>query len=132
MPLGDDLYADQPFCEAVLQGGMSFLFTCKPDSHPWLPETVENSFLERKEVTKWTGKECQNSTYQWINGVPQRDSKDALLVNYLYPHIRNWKRGEVIYTSSWVTNKEIREDTVEELAKYGRARWKIEKEHNNV
>jgi hypothetical protein len=52
--LGDDLYSDHPFCERVLQGGMSFLFTCKADSRRWLTETVENSYVEEKEVRKWT------------------------------------------------------------------------------
>ena len=61
---GDDLYSDQPFCEAVLAQKMSFLFTCKPDSHPWLSETVEQSFLEEHEVKKWTGRHNQISTYR--------------------------------------------------------------------
>ena len=82
--LGDDLYSDQPFCELVVQAGMSFLFTCKPDSHPWLTETVENSCLEEKTVKQWTGRKRQTCVYRWINGVPLRDSPDALPVNYLY------------------------------------------------
>jgi len=31
--LGDDLYCNQPFCEQVLEQGLNFVFTCKPDSH---------------------------------------------------------------------------------------------------
>ncbi|MHB9292777.1 putative ISNCY family transposase ISAtsp9 [Hollandina sp. SP2] len=135
--LGDDLYSNQPFCEKVLEAGMSFLFTCKPDSHPWLTETVENSYLEEKEVKKWRGRVHQTCTYRWINGVPLRDSPDALLVNYLYFQIRNGKTGEVVYKNSWVTDKEINGENGEHLAGCGRtrgprARWKIEKEHNNV
>ena len=130
--LGDDLFSNQPFCEAVLEAGMSFLFTCKPDSHPWLTETVENSFLEEKVVRKWTGSYNQSSTYRWINGVPLRDSKDALMVNYLYLQMRNEKTGDVMYTCSWVTDKEITSENVEHLTQCARARWKIENEHNNV
>jgi hypothetical protein len=130
--LGDDLYADQPFCQMVLQAGMSFLFTCKPDSHPWLNETVENSYLEEKEVTKWTGRRRQVWTYRWINGVPLRDSKDALMVNYLYFQIRDEKTGELVYRNSWVTDKEIGAGNAEHLAACGRARWKTGNEHNNV
>ncbi|MHB9292625.1 putative ISNCY family transposase ISAtsp9 [Hollandina sp. SP2] len=135
--LGDDLYSNQPFCEKVLEAGMSFLFTCKPDSHPWLTETVENSYLEEKEVKKWRGRVHQTCTYRWINGVPLRDSPDALLVNYLYFQIRNGKTGEVVYKNSWVTDKEINGENGEHLTGCGRtrgprARWKIEKEHNNV
>ena len=130
--LGDDLFSNQPFCEAVLHAKMSFIFTCKPDSHPWLSETVENSYLEEKIVRKWAGNYYQSSTYRWINGVPLRDSKDALMVNYLYLQIRNEKTGKVMYTCSWVTDKEITAENVEHLAQCARARWKIENEHNNV
>ena len=130
--LGDDLFSNQPFCEAVLQQNMSFLFTCKPDSHPWLSETVKYSYLKEKIVEKWTGKYKQSSTYRWINGVPLRDSKDALMVNYLYLQIRNEKTGKVMYTGSWVTNKEITAENIEHLVQCARARWKIENEHNNV
>jgi hypothetical protein len=130
--LGDDLYSDQPFCLLVLEQKMSFLFTCKPDSHPWLSETVEHSFPEERVVRKWTGRYHQISTYRWINGVPLRDSGDALMVNYLYVQIRNEETGKVGYTNSWVTDKKITGDTVELLASCGRARWKIENEHNNV
>jgi hypothetical protein len=36
--LGDDLYACQPVCEAVLAQGGHFLFTCKPSSHQTIQE----------------------------------------------------------------------------------------------
>jgi hypothetical protein len=58
--LGDDLYSDQPFCEQVLQAGMSFLFTCKPDSHPWPTETVGNSYKE-KVYTRREGKDFKGN-----------------------------------------------------------------------
>jgi len=130
--LGDDLYSNQPFCEAVLAQKMSFIFTCKPDSHPWLSETVEQSFLEEKSVKKWTGRRHQISTYRWINDVPLRDSADALMVNYLHLQISSEKTGQTSYTNSWVTDKTVTADNVELLASCGRARWKIENEHNNV
>ena len=130
--LGDDLFSCQPFCEEVLKQKMSFIFTCKPDSHPWLSETVEYSYLEDKEVRKWTGRYNQISTYRWINEVPLRDSKDALMVNYFYLQVRNEKTGKVSYTNSWVTDKKITAENVEHLALCARARWKIENEHNNV
>lgn len=34
--LSDDLYSNQPFCELLLQEGLSFILVCKPDSHPKL------------------------------------------------------------------------------------------------
>jgi hypothetical protein len=32
--LGDDLYANYPICKQIQDMGMSFIFTCKEDSHP--------------------------------------------------------------------------------------------------
>jgi hypothetical protein len=130
--LGDDLYSDQPFCLLVLEQKMSFLFTCRPDSHPWLMETVEQSFLEERIVKKWTGRYHQISTYRWINGVPLRDSRDALMVNYLYLQVKNEESGEASYTNSWITDKKITKENIELLASCARGRWKIENEHNNV
>jgi hypothetical protein len=46
--LGDDLYSDYPTCKAILEPGMHFIFTCKEASHPWLTETVQNSYLEER------------------------------------------------------------------------------------
>jgi len=54
------------------------------------------------------------------------------MVNYLYLQIRNEKTGKTSYTNSWVTDKKITSENVELLASCGRARWKIENEHNNV
>jgi len=39
--LGDDLYARQPMCEAVLAAGGGFIFVCKPSSHKTLSEYLE-------------------------------------------------------------------------------------------
>ena len=105
--LGDDLYSSQPFCLQVLEQGMSFIFTCKPASHPWLSETVRNSFLQERIVKKWTGRTRQTSTYRWINGVPLRDSADALQVNYLSLEISSGEGGKASYRNSWVTADQL-------------------------
>jgi hypothetical protein len=36
--LGDDLFSRQPLCQAVLDAGGSFIFVCKPSSHPLIQE----------------------------------------------------------------------------------------------
>jgi hypothetical protein len=131
--LGDDLFSNYPFCTAVLKEKMSFIFTCKPKSHPWLTETVENSILEEKTESKWNGKSHQVSTCRWINGVPIRDeSKKSLPVNYFSLEIKNKESGKTMFYNSWITNKPVDEYNVSMLAECGRTRWKIENEHNNV
>jgi hypothetical protein len=130
--LGDDLYSNYPFCMDVLNHGYSFIFTCKEDSHPWLAETIQNSYLEETSRREWNGRHHLTYTYQWVNGVEIRDNKQTLLVNYLSLSIWNEKQNRRTFYNTWITNKPITSDNVALLASCGRARWKIENEHNNV
>jgi hypothetical protein len=130
--LGDDLYSNYPFCKEVLECGYSFIFTCKDDSHPWLAETVKNSFLEETSKTEWNGRHHLRHTYRWLNSVEIRDNKQTLLVNYLSLSIWNEEQNKQTYYNSWITNKAITKDNAAHLAACGRSRWKIENEHNNV
>jgi hypothetical protein len=126
------LYANQPFCEAVLKEGLHFIFVCKPGSHPWLYEMVENSYTEEKTAERWDGHYHIISTWRWLNGVPLQDTKDALMVNYIYFEMKRRETVEVVYRNSWITDKPVTEENVERMASCGQTRWKIENGHNNV
>ena len=67
--LGDDLFSNYPICKAITEKGMSFIFTCKEDTHPWLTETVKNSYLEEKTTREWNGRHHVVHRYRWLNGV---------------------------------------------------------------
>ncbi|MDR1411379.1 MAG: hypothetical protein LBI91_04150, partial [Spirochaetaceae bacterium] len=54
--LGDDLDANHNTCTAVLDKGLSFLFACKDESHPWIAEQYKRSEPETLTVTEWDGK----------------------------------------------------------------------------
>jgi hypothetical protein len=74
-------------------------------------------------------------TYRWVNGAPiryERNEEDAISVNYFAMSIRNEEKGKRTYYHSWITDKPIEAGTVKHLAARGRARWKIENEHNKV
>jgi hypothetical protein len=120
--LGDDLYSHYPFCKQILDCGLSFIFTCKENTHPWLAETVK--------VRK--GNKCFIHSYRYLNNVPIRDDKETLMVNYMELEIKERDSGEQTYYCSWITNKTIDDSNVEHLVDCARARWKIENEHNNV
>jgi hypothetical protein len=115
-----------------VDNGLSFIFTCKDSSHPWLAETVKNSYLSEKERKEWNGRYHMTYRYRWLNGVDIRDSPETLKVNYVYLEIENGKSGKVTYRNSWVTDKAVSAENAERIAACGRARWKIENEHNNV
>jgi hypothetical protein len=130
--LGDDLYSHYPYCRQILDKGLSFIFTCRQSTHPWLAETVQNSFLTEQTAKSRTGKKHFLHTYRYLNRVPVRDGKETLMVNYLELEIREKESGKQTYYSSWITNKPIDDLNVRQLAECARTRWKIENEHHNV
>jgi hypothetical protein len=133
--LGDDLYSNRPFCEKITGMGWSFIFTCKKESHKWLHETVENSFVREVRDVKWDRRKKKHVVYTWkyINDVPIRyDERAPFLVNYVNFEMKTEGAAKPSYTNSWITNKAVNDMNVAYLSECGRARWKIENEHNNV
>jgi hypothetical protein len=130
--LGDDLFSNYPICKKIKDNGLSFIFTCKETSHPWLSETVKNSYLEEKTRREWNGRHHAVCRYRWLNGVEIRDSRETMPVNYLYFEIENEEKKKITYRNSWITDKVVTEDNAALLVSCARARWKIENEHNNV
>ncbi|MCP4724409.1 MAG: ISNCY family transposase [bacterium] len=133
---GDDLYANQPFCEEVLEEDMNFLFVCKPKSHKWLYEWVGvnekegelHDFLREEKQ----GKKKLTSHYRYTKNVPLKDDDKALLVNWIEVTITD-DMGKQIYHNAFVTNHTIDDETMAiEIVNAGRARWKIENENNNT
>lgn len=134
--LGDDLYAHQPFCRQVLLHGFHFLFTCKPASHATLQQWVEGLAAGRQRHTvkrrvKGKANRWEHHFYRWANGVPLTDSDDALKVNWCELTITD-SEGTVRYRNGFITDWALSADNVAGLVAAGRARWKIENEHNNV
>ncbi len=129
--LGDDLYSRQPMCEAVLAAGSHFIFVCKPDSHPLIQEYITGIKLPTRRVVVKTGGKRFTHRYCWLTGVPLRDGKDALTVNWFEIEIRN-QAGDVTYRNSFITDLPVNQATVEERVACGRTRWKIENETFNT
>jgi len=129
--LGDDIYAKQPVCEAVLAAGAHFLFVCKPDSHKTIAEYLTGVEVPTCSRKIKRGKKFFTCTWRWMAGVPIRDGKDALAVNWLEITIRD-ADGKITYRNSFITDLPVDAQTVEDLAAAGRARWKIENETFNT
>jgi len=129
--LGDDLYGHQPMCADVLAAGGSFIFGCKPSSHKTLIEYLTGIDLDGFSETIGVGSAKRIHRYRWMDGVPLRDGKDALTVNWLEIEISK-PNGKVTYRNSFVTDLPITKQSAAEIAACGRARWKIENETFNV
>ena len=129
--LGDDLYANQPLCEAILASGGHFVFVCKPDSHKTLYEYLTGVEIDSLSKQVKRGKRRATHAWRWMNAIPIRDGDDALRVNWLELTIRDAK-GQITYRNSFVSDLPVNASNVEAMADAGRARWKIENETFNV
>jgi hypothetical protein len=129
--LGDDLYCHQPVCETVLATGHNFVFVCKPSSHKTLYEYLSLSPIQEVTLTQGQGKKQSTLTYRFANTLPLRDSPDALLVNWC-EIIERDASGKTRYHNTFATNLYLSPQTVVRVATWGRARWKVENEGNNV
>lgn len=134
--LGDDLYSHQPMCELATANGFHFLFTCKPDSHPYLYEWLEyfHSLGDLHTYTngQWDGKRHLLYTYRYANGIPLRQAEPSLLVNWCELTIVVPSDGTLVYRNAFISDHEIHSSNVAEVVGAGRARWKVENENNNV
>lgn len=129
--LGDDLSSRQATCEAVRALGGHFLFTAKPSSHKTLYSWLDGAEVPAMETRIKQGARFVTHRYRWLEGLPLRDGKDAVLVNWLEIEIVD-PTGKVTYRNSFVTDLAVSQTTVAELAACGRARWKIENESFNT
>ena len=130
--LGDDLFSCQPIAEAVLQNKADFLFVCKQKSHKTLYDFIKGGTLDELSVTiTHPGRKKLNYRYRWVEGVPIRDGKDALDVNWIAVTVTNAK-GKETYNGAFVTSLTVSKDNVADLVAMARARWKIENESFNV
>lgn len=133
--LGDDLYSKQPFCAQILQLGRHFILVCRPESHKtlyeWINDFQRTGQIGLVEKSRWTGKQRQIFRYRFVNGVPLRNSDDALMVNWCELEICS-ETGKRIYRNAFVTDYALSADNVEAIAAAGRTRWKIENENNNT
>jgi hypothetical protein len=132
MVLGDDLYCHQPLCEAVLSKGWHFILVCKPESHKTLYDYLALQDVASLSKTRWNGRFHEVWRYRYADGLPLRESDDALLVNWCELSVQRQDTGELLYKNSFATDIELSEVNVSDIVRFGRSRWKTENENNNV
>lgn len=135
--LGDDLYANHPLCQLIdTTYQQYFVFVCKPDSHKELYRYLDSAagieVTHSKQKRKWNGRHGEIWTYRFANHVPIRGGDDALRVNWFELIITHEESGAVLFHNSWVSNLPVTRSNVAQLARIGRARWKVENENINV
>ena len=73
----------------------------------------------------------QTTTYNYVNDVPIKGGEEALNTNWCEIIVTD-ENDKKIYHNCFVTDIEITDENVIDIASYGRARWKIENENNNT
>lgn len=132
--LGDDLYCNQPICEAVISGEYHFIFVCKPQSHEELYEWI--NYLGRSGEVKtlttliWNGRRHLSYDYRYVNRVPLRAKLPAMEVNWCELTVTDKSDGKTLYHNAFATCHQISDENVAEIVRAGRARWKVENEFN--
>ena len=130
--LGDDLYCCHPICQLLLDHDTDFIFVCKPSSHKCLQDFLHESLYHS---TGWlrvrnAQRQLREHRYRWQSGVPVRDGADAVQGTWVEMTVRrkaaDGKGWEQTYYNTFFTSLEVTPDNVAEIARAGRARWKIE------
>lgn len=92
--LGDDLYSNYPVCGMIMEKGMHFIFTCKPDSHKRLYGSTDEKCMKGITINKWNGREHLECRYRWYNGAEIREEKPALKANLFSLEVWNGEKGK--------------------------------------
>jgi hypothetical protein len=133
---GDAIYAHEPMVELLAQQRIRFVLGVKPGSQPetfeWVEELEGTGGVTHGRYEEGSGPLSKRRwvEYRYASEVPLKQESD-LRVTFVEAWVRN-HRGEQLYHNSWVTDLEVTAETVREVIRIGRSRWKIENEHFNV
>jgi hypothetical protein len=130
---GDSIYANAPFIRELRAESINFrfLFGIKEgyQGFPLLQFTQLSSKNEtRKSLVKDKTHEYH---YEYANNLILNGQAQDIKVNFLQLIVKELKTGKVT-VFQWITDIEINNNNVVQVAKAGRARWKIENETFNT
>jgi hypothetical protein len=128
----DGLSSNAPHVRDLLKAKCHFLLIAKPTDHAYLFEHVcrrqeKHEFDVLEEVEARTG---IVRSYLWITDVPLNGSNADVKVTFL--HLLETRPDGTHGEWTWVTDRTVHAGNVGQLARAGRARWRIENETFNV
>lgn len=126
--IADGLSSNEPFISILKEHKLSYILVCKEGDHKYLIDWLNAADREDKPTQT---KEIKNGTqtYSYMLDVPLNASKDACRVNVVC--LNETIKGKTTKWI-WVTDLAVTLENVEEIAKGGRSRWKIENETFNT
>lgn len=127
----DGLSSNAPHIELIKSLNMHFILGAKPGDHTYLFNLMEEK-ADTNEVDTWQYTDTKGTLhcFYFANDLPLNESHPELLINVL--HYIEIKENNKMQCFSWVTDFTLKEKTVFNIMKGGRARWKIENETFNT
>ncbi len=123
------MFANAPHVRQLQENGLRYIIRIKEGY-----ALVQFQALQAKggvgSLKVSDGKTMQ--AFQFANGLILNGPNQDLLVNLLHYGQIDLTTGEIIFLADWITDFHLSRDTVVEVVKAGRARWKIENETFNT
>jgi hypothetical protein len=130
---GDCIYANAPFIRELRNENINFrfLFSIK-EGYQGYP-LIQFARLSSENGTQKTviKDKTHEYHYEYVNDLILNGQSQDIKVNFLQLTIKDLKTNKTT-VFQWITDIEINNKNVEQVAKAGRARWKIENETFNT
>jgi hypothetical protein len=128
----DDLASNAPHVRDLRATRANFIITVLPSSHTFLFAAIAQAEAAG-QGSVWTTVDPETGLvrhYRWQHGLSLNESNSDVTVDVL----EYWEvpRSGPVRTFSWITDCELTAETVYEVMRGGRARWKIENETFNT
>ncbi len=91
-----------------------------------------NGEVKILEQAQWNKRTKEVYRYRYVNAIPLRDTQPAWLVNWCELTLVRESDGKVLYANAWVTDHHLTPETVPQVVRAGRSRWKTENENHHV
>jgi hypothetical protein len=127
----DALSSNAPHIRDLMNSRVHFILGVKEGDHQYLFEDFEHR-VEDEKVEAVHEEDASGAWRSWmfVNGVSINGSNREVVVNLLV-YVELDAEGE-IHTWAWVTDMTLTAETVKQVARGGRARWRIENETFNL
>jgi len=129
----DALFSNAPHIKLLKSIDYRFILGVKEDNHAYLFNSVQQHIMAGtdNEMEYYDKQLKRTRGFRFINNLSLNKSNQDVLVNFLEYWEINEKDEQVVYFT-WITDIYLTKDTVFNIMKAGRARWKIENETFNT
>ena len=127
----DGISSNAPHIRDLQEFGYGFILGAQPGDHTHLFDQVleagEESNYHSVSIAHTKGK----TETSWVKDLPLNKSHEDIRVNYI-GQVELSRQGDVRSRFAWVTDQKTTAQTVQQLARGGRCRWRIENETFNT